>query len=131
MLVFSNNFPNNATCTAELYHQHAEGCLFYTCSVLWLQLREHRPALPAYLAFLWHQHWHLLCLPGISIVPALPQKAFGCQNGKNVTQKSAAQLVHTGGMWRLPFPSAFGHSDTLTGASARLHHHPWNTFAAG
>lgn len=58
---------------------------------------------------------YLCSLPGFYIVPALPQKAFG----KNLTQKSAAQLVQSGDSpgaqpveLELPFPRAFGHSDT-------------------
>lgn len=64
--------------------------------------------LPAYLAFILYQH----CL----------RKAFG----KYLTQKSAAQLVQTGGSpgaqhgeVELPFPRAFGHSDTLTGGISK------------
>lgn len=65
-------------------------------------------------------------LPGFYIVPALTQKAFGCQYSKNLTQKSAAQLLQTGGSpgaqhveVKVPLPSAFGHSGTLTGGPSR------------
>lgn len=137
VLVFSNNFPNNAMPADELYHQHAQRCLFYTCRVLWLQLRKHRATFASspgiygtHLAFIvltWHscasigiycthlafplchtviyctylvfvlcQLWHLLHLPGIPCTSAASESLWLPIRQKNLTQKSAAQLVQTG-----------------------------------
>lgn len=90
--------------SSELYQQHAGGCLFYTCSVLWPQLREHRPAFAS--------------LPGFYIVPALPQK--------RLWQISDPKISSTAGPnWGQPRSTAWGGGAALSQGFWAQWHTDW------
>lgn len=90
----------------ELYHQDAEGCLFYTCTICGSNSGT------------------FASLPGFLYCTSTDSNSFWLP----ICQKSDPKISSTTGTnwgkprstaWKLPFPNAFGHSDTLTGGTSK------------
>lgn len=123
VLVFSKNFPNNATSRDELYHQPAEGCLFYTCRVLWLQLREHSPAFASLPGISIVQH----CLRKPNVAKIWPENQQHCWSKLEAGSKPRSTAC--GGETALS--QCFWAPWHWLGAPAGLRPFPWNAFAPG